>query len=858
MLSVRALGNLGTESAAARAVSNYFKDAYSDYYVKDLDENFAGDWCGRGTEAMYLVREVDKQTLTAALSGKVAGKEVKNAGQEDRQMGWDLTFSAPKSVSLAWAFADNKHKKEIEKAHMEASRWAFGFIEEKITTRLGQGGRIRQTALISAASFLHFTSRQGDPQIHSHFVIPNLSIGRDGKIRTIVSKQFYTYKMTVGAFYQAELCMQMQKLGYRIEEGVKGTFRLSSVDRNTERTFSKRSEEINLMAAKLGADFYVAQRGVVLLTRPSKTYTTLEERSNVWGKEVKTFGLKTNFKRWSDDQTPSTNINHAEIFKKIKSNLTEKSSYFQEKDILLEIAKAYQGITGIKGIQKVYQVFMQHSYIVVLGINKNRSIVYSTVEMQEVEKEILSLTTKINKEKFPKVAIDKSQVDWNKLSDEHKQAIKTATNEFRLVVIEGKAGTGKTTTLRNVKDIYEKSGIQVEGVSFTGRAANELQIQSNIKSKTIHSWLNQTEFIKNSVLVVDEAGLIGSRQLYKMLKKAEMNNSKVILVGDPKQLQPIEAGGPLYMIDKRLARENSECYSQLHTIKRQKHEWMREVVSLASIGATNKALEIMHKNNKIDFYKTPKQARENLISDYIKENIKENNEKAKNAIILTNRVSDSNMINKEVRDQLKSKGIVESKGIIFETPEKLMEVAVGDRVMFTRNNYKKSLEVSNGQVGTVIKIDSSDKKFSIQLDSGIKKEVDTNKYNHLDYGWSMTTYKAQGATVEKAYVFGYSNDHNASQQATYVQISRAKEDTKLYVVGGEVSVELPIREYESPFEAEEKKKLLKSMEKTWGRDGTKFTSVDISSRLKPYPSFSYYKAFQKEDPKMDVELNNYN
>lgn len=867
MLSIRALGSLGNESSAARAVSSYFKDAYADYYVKDLDNNFVGEWCGKGAGLMGLQGSIDKDSLTAALSGRAGNKEVKNAGSADRYMGWDMTFSAPKSVSLAWAFGNEVHKKEIEQAHLIAARRAFEFIEKKITTRLGQGGKIKQNALIAAASFLHFTSREGDPQLHSHYVIPNLSISVDGKLRTMVSKEFYTHKMVVGALYQAELCLQIKKLGYAVEAGVKGTFRLASVNKMIERSFSKRAEEINLVAAKLGADFYVAQRGVVLLTRPSKKYSTLEERLNVWQGEIKSLGINTNFKRnrlqnslVADDQPSDDKINHSALFKKIQESLTEKYSYFQEKDILLEIARAYQGTADINGIKKVHTAFMLKSGVVALGINKSKQIIYTTLEMKELEEDLLRMASKLNKRKFQEGDIKKAGATFEILNDEQRLAVKTAINKHGLVIIEGKAGTGKTVIFDQVRDIYEKSGQKIEGICFTGRAANELQNNSKIGTKTIHSWLAQKEFSKNSILVIDEAGLIGSKQLSKILNLADENNNKVIIVGDPKQLQPIDAGGPLHMIDKKLAKENSECSSLLVNVMRQKKEWMKEAVIQASVGAVNKSLEAYYNNKKIEFYRTPKQARKKLVQDYISENIADEQASKKTAVIMTNRISDASMINKEIREQLKEKGVVKEKGIIFESPDRIIEISIGDKIMFTKNDYSESLQVRNGQVGQVTKLNEAEKTFTIEMEDGLKKSVDTTKYNHLDYGWAMTTYKSQGTTVDQAYVYGYSKDPSASQQSTYVQISRAKEETKLYIIGGAVSVELPIREYESPFTEEENKKLLKSIGKSWGRDATKLTSVDIVSRLRSIEPFQGWYIQEEADnsPNINPRASSYN
>ena len=179
-----------------------------------------GNGLGNGVEDMGLDGPVSKGKLQEALAGDVNGKTVQNAGSANRQMGWDLTFSSPKSVSVVWAFADNEHKDEIIEAHKEAAEMAYTYIQNKITTRRGKGGAIKEKAGIITAHFTHFTSREGDPQLHSHFVTPNISTRQDGTVGTIESKNFYIYKMAAGALYQAQFARNMQDLGYEVEDGV--------------------------------------------------------------------------------------------------------------------------------------------------------------------------------------------------------------------------------------------------------------------------------------------------------------------------------------------------------------------------------------------------------------------------------------------------------------------------------------------------------------------------------------------------------------------------------------------------------------------------------------------------------------
>src|SRR5208282_3038258 len=208
MMSLRGLGNLSSGGGAARLAATYYQEHSADYYVEDLDHQ--GVWMGQGAEALGLEGAIEQDEFQLSLAGYVAGHEVKNAGKENRQMGWDLTFSAPKSVSIVWAGAEASHKQEIELAHQRAVEGAFAYLEANAFTRRGAGGAIHEDAKLVASRFNHYTSREGDPQVHSHVVVSNFSVRNDGTVGTIDSRTFYDNKMAAGALYQVELAWQMQ------------------------------------------------------------------------------------------------------------------------------------------------------------------------------------------------------------------------------------------------------------------------------------------------------------------------------------------------------------------------------------------------------------------------------------------------------------------------------------------------------------------------------------------------------------------------------------------------------------------------------------------------------------------------
>jgi ATP-dependent exoDNAse (exonuclease V) alpha subunit len=239
---------------------------------------------------------------------------------------------------------------------------------------------------------------------------------------------------------------------------------------------------------------------------------------------------------------------------------------------------------------------------------------------------------------------------------------------------------------------------------------------------------------------------------------------------------------------------------------------------LAAQGRTGEALEALEQNKKINFYENSSQARTALVDEYIEKNRND----FRQGIVLTNINQDAQKINAEIRTKLQEQKIVEERGVEFDNGTRTIDIAKGDRVIFTHNDY--NLDVRNGQRAMVNQVSKDGSVIDVILDNGQKKEINVQKYNHLEYGWATTTHKAQGVTVERAMIYGFANESMASQQATYVQISRAREETKLYIVAGERGVE---REGMSvKMDAQHQEETLKQMKKCWSHNAAKDTTLE--------------------------------
>lgn len=272
---------------------NYYLDlARDDYYANAREQ--AGLWFGRGAELLGLAGLVHREPFLHLLSGcSPDGKSplVQNARDPDRQSGWDLTFSAPKSVSVLWALASPRTRQQIEAAHHQAVELALSHLERTCAlTRRGQGGKRVEPAAVVFAAFQHSTSRAQDPQLHTHAVLVNLGLRQDGTTGTLQSHAFFEQKMLLGSLYRAQLAAGLSKhLGLILQPEPVG-FHVAGVPRELCGEFSKRRRQIQTLLQERGQSHAVAAKAAALDTRPKKDRTPRAELFAQWQAVGKSFG----------------------------------------------------------------------------------------------------------------------------------------------------------------------------------------------------------------------------------------------------------------------------------------------------------------------------------------------------------------------------------------------------------------------------------------------------------------------------------------------------------------------------------------------------------------------------------------
>lgn len=356
-----------------------------------------------------------------------------------------------------------------------------------------------------------------------------------------------------------------------------------------------------------------------------------------------------------------------------------------------------------------------------------------------------------------------------RLSDEQKIAIEHVAGPERIAAVIGRAGAGKTTMMKAAREAWEAAGYRVVGGALAGKAAEGLEKEAGIVSRTLSSWelrwsQGRDTLNEKTVLVLDEAGMISSKQMALFVEAATKAGAKLILVGDPEQLQPIEAGAAFRAIADRIG------YAELETIYRQREQWMRDASLDLARGRIGKAVEAYSANGRMMASELKAGAVSNLIADWDRDY-----DPAKTSLILAHLRRDVRMLNDLAREKLVERGIVE-EGHAFKTADGARRFAAGDQIVFLKN--EGSIGVKNGMLAKVV--EASPGRLVAEIGEAEHRRqvtVEQRFYNNVDHGYATTVHKSQGATVDRVKVLA---SLSLDRHLTYVAMTRHREDLAVY------------------------------------------------------------------------------
>ena len=528
----------------------------------------------------------DFHRLYNGFAPNTGGKLTQNAGSERRSAGLDMTFSADKSVSALWAVADPELRAEIERAHNDAARVA---LEETVLrhcayTRIrNRDGDIEVLpADIAAAMFQHGTSRDNDPQLHTHCVIFNAArTHRDGKYRALHQHPVYTWMKAAGAVYRNALAWSLQeRLGIRMEQyGKDGEFtRIAGLPEDLIGHWSKRRAAIIEAAREMG--FTVegnAPRAAAAnkITRAGKSPDNDPEiRHRRWRGEAEGYvereALIASLLGKSEGITQEQIRALTEVLEDLSYRLTREEAVFRLPDIVERVGNATAGLLNRDAVATSIERVLLSPEVVRLTrpprsaegrADMAHTRLYSTRHNLQMEMEVRDMAEGMAADaghSLSAQAIDAKVAGLLKagypLSEEQIAAIRSVTSSGgRVAIIEGAAGSGKTTTLRPIADLYREHGQSIIATAVAWRTAVALGNDVDARPFCVDKLLRLAarggmEINKDTTIIVDEAGMLSTRQAHHILQLSERHGAKIVFAGDTQQQQPVEAGPGLRLI----------------------------------------------------------------------------------------------------------------------------------------------------------------------------------------------------------------------------------------------------------------------------------------------------------------------
>jgi conjugative relaxase-like TrwC/TraI family protein len=756
-----------------------------DYYTGRGE--MPGEWQGAGAQALGLSGRVSDGQFNALVAGmdpRDPTVRLRWSARDPEVAALDLTFSAPKSVSVLAAAGSNDVTRVLVDAHNQAVTAALAYLDDSaVFVRRGHDGTTVQAGEgLIAAAYLHRMSRSLDPQLHTHVVAANLTRGPDGRFTALHGAPLYRAAKTAGYLYQAHLRATIsERLGLEWGEVRKGAAELVDVPAEILVEFSKRRQEM-LRAAELGGislDTKAGGEAAALATRDRKEYGI---DTGTWREEIHARASELGFGREEINELLELGRERLEheppehdVSDELASGdrlagphgLTERANSFDERAVLQEFAAAAgQGAT-VEEIRAQTERFTARADVLATALGE-----FTTVDLAACERRLIAAAVGRAQEGVGVLdtrAVDRviAKADRPLTADQTAVVREIAAHGRGVEVVEALAGTGKTYTAGVLRELYEQAGYQVVGVAPTGRAARELTDQAGIPSRTLDRLLIDLDQLgdtlpKRCVVVFDEAGMAATRTTARLLEAAERAGAKVVAIGDPGQLASVQAGGWLRAVGRELGP------LRLTEVMRQRDPGERRALAALHDRIPDRYLDWASRAGRVDTFEDAAGARERAVVEWADAVVEVGVDQA----VMIARDNDTRQaLNTSARELRRDQGVLGEQQVYGRR-----ELAVGDRVICWRNDAL--LDVDNGTRGTVRHVDEH--RVVIETDSRLVREL-PGQYvaEHVEHAYALTGHGMQGATVEAAIVVATPSDLTAGW--SYTALSRARASTRLLI-----------------------------------------------------------------------------
>jgi len=866
-----------SKALSALGAVSYFKDEYEhargSYYTEE--GKTVGRWSGELAESFGLTGAVNREDFERLCEGQDPhtseqlvrhvkkhertnqhGEEIETGGH---RAGCDITFSAPKSVSLAALVGGDER---IREAHAEAVTAALREVERYAQARLGGNAKAETTGKLLFASFEHDAARPdrrdsyAAPDLHTHNFAFNLTQTAQGKIKPVQSLELYRSQKFGTAIYRATLAERLQKLGYEIEVDKRtGAPEIKGISREYIEAASPRQRDIKETAEALKTN---STRGAASRNRRTKTYDRDEMKARhheldrqhggqaraVVG-EAREQAQAMSALLW-DEATSRAKAQESVTFAIEKSS--EREAINDMRQLMTDALRRNLGRTTFEAVAVEMQMRQERGQLVGVVLDdetKQRMTMEKTLrrESENIEKMRAGQGTQQPiAERVPATVTTSQGVT---LSESQRAAVEQiVTSRDQITGLQGKAGTGKTTTLAAVREAGERAGYDVQAFAPTTRAA-QLLADSGMPTRTLQKFVRQKEEPDAAprLLVLDESSLASTKQVNGFLSRVRPED-RVLLVGDMRQHEGVEAGSPF----AQLARHGMAT-AQLEQIVRQKDEPLREVVENLSVGKIKEAVDGLREQGRITEIADPQERLKTIARDFCEQPDRES------TLVISPANKERVELNRLIHRELQTTGQISTKNYKTKVLENRNELTGAERtfagayqpddvIRYTSGSKKHGInaseyarvvatdektntltvkldksqrqisydpkrlqgvsvyreaerefsagdrlqfrapyhaqKVTNGELGTLEKIEKG--KLTVALDSGRSVEFPIDKNRHIDHGYAVTSHSSQGQTVNRVLVNADTRepDKLLNQRMAYVAASRARLDARIY------------------------------------------------------------------------------
>ncbi len=852
-----------------------FTSETQSYYKQD--GAVEGEWQGRLAEQYGLSGSVSAEDFALLAEGKhpQTGQELvkHRTAQEytaadgtttaavEHRAGWDATFSAPKSVSLTALVGGDER---VRDAHRAAVTTALSELERYTQARIGGNNPAETTGKFVAAKFEHDTARPVDgyaaPQLHTHAVVFNVTERADGTSRAVQPQSYFETQAYATAVYQAELTSQLRRLGYEIESGRSGAPEIKGYSQEYLDASSLRSQQIREHLEKTGHSSPAAAQIAAHATRdskqiltPAEVLTAHKELASEYGNQADRVIAEARGRARSHEQLPDGAAAARQAVTYARSSNYEREAVVDERVLMRDALRRGMGEATYGQVRAEFEARTERGEFRQLTGSKHANGRSFTTPETIVQERANVSHVLAGRNGFEPIATEekaREQAASRPFLNEAQRSVihEVLTSRDRVHGLQGLAGTGKTTTLEALREGAEKNGYAVEGFAPTARAAGQLR-DAGVSATTLQSFLvrgtqGQTagDPANRHLYLLDESSLASTQQMKAFLDKIQPQD-RVLVIGDTRQHQGVEAGKPFQQMQ-----DGGMRTAQLDRIMRQKDPELLKAVEHLAKNEVAAGVKLLADQKRVTEIPDAQERIAAIAKDYAA--------KPENTIIVSPDNRSRQQINQAVRVELQETGALGSDNWKFETlthrsdmtgadrtwavryqpgnvvqyttgsktlgigrgssatvlstnardntitvqrsdgqavtydPTRLRgvnvfqvterEFATGDRLQFTAPD--KQLGIVRRDLGTITRLDTNE--IIVRLDGKEERSVtfDPRKLQTFDHGYAVTSHSAQGLTSGRviANIDTEGTRRLINSRLAYVAISRASEDARIY------------------------------------------------------------------------------